>query len=91
MNGLNSMKFPLDGLTLIMMGLLVTQYSSATEQKEQVPTAELLEFIADWETNQGEWVVPALFEDDSFDQLFEEDRNNEQENDQTLEELEDAQ
>lgn len=91
MNGLNSMKFPLDGLTLIMMGLLVTQYSSATEQKEQVPTAELLEFIADWETNQGEWVGPALFENDSFDQLFEEDRNNEQENDQTLEELEDAQ
>jgi len=85
------MKFPLDGLSLIMMGLLVTQASSATEQNEELPTAEFLEFIADWETIQGEWVGTALFEDDSFDQLFEEDRNSEQENDQKLEELEDAQ
>lgn len=91
MNGLSSMKFPLDGLSLFMMGLLVTQVYSATEQNEQLPTEELLEFIADWETNQGEWVGPALFEDDSFDQIIEEDRNNEQDNDQTLEEIEDTQ
>ena len=38
-----------------------------------MPTVELLEFLAEWETDQGTWAGPARFEDDSFDQLYDPD------------------
>jgi len=72
MNGLNSMKSLHSGLVLILMGLFPTANPAGTVPAEELPSAELLEFLSEWETDQGEWVGPALFEDDSFDQLFEE-------------------
>jgi hypothetical protein len=72
MNGLNSMKFLHNGWVLIIMGLFPTVNPAGTVHTQELPTAEFLEFLSEWETDQGEWVGPALFEDDSFDQLFEE-------------------
>lgn len=75
MNGLNSMKFHLNGLLLIIMGLFTTSNPAGTVQMQESPSAEFLDFLSEWETDQGEWMGPALFEDDSFDQLFEDDEN----------------
>lgn len=42
----------------------------AESGQEEVPSLEFLEFLAEWETSEGEWAGPEQFEDDSFDQLY---------------------
>ena len=81
MNGSSSMKFRLSGLILMTMSLLPTLNPAETGQKEVVPSIEFLEFLSDWETDQGEWTGPAQFEDDSFDLLFEDDAHDEDKED----------
>jgi hypothetical protein len=57
---------------LVFMTTLIPVITLAeTREVEQVPSMELLEFLSEWETEQGEWEGPALFEDDSFEQLYE--------------------
>lgn len=73
MNGLNRMKSPLNGFVFILMSLLPTSSPAGTTAEQELPSAEFLEFLAEWETDQGEWLGPAQFEDDSFDQLFEDE------------------
>jgi hypothetical protein len=58
------------------MTLISVIHATEGRQKEVVPTIEFLEFLSEWETDQGEWEGPALFEDDSFDQLYEDNTNN---------------
>ncbi len=83
MNGLNSMKSPLNGLLLIMMSLLPLPNHAQTltgDTAETYPSAEFLEFLSEWETDSGEWAGPEQFEDDSFEQLFEENENTDTQN-----------
>lgn len=89
MNGLTSMKFPLNGLILMIISLLPTLNLAGTTNMEELPSVELLEFLSEWETDQGEWAGPAQFEDDSFDQLFEENGNDDEDK-QAIDEDEDA-
>ena len=89
MNGLISMKFPLNGLILMIISLLPTLNLAGTANLDVLPSVELLEFLSEWETDQGEWAGPAQFEDDSFDQLFEE-KVNDEEDKEDIEEDEDA-
>ena len=89
MNGLSNMKFLLNGLILMITSLLPTLNLAGTTKLEELPSVELLEFLSEWETDQGEWAGPAQFEDDSFDQLFEDDENAEEEN-EDIDEAEDA-
>lgn len=86
MSGLNRMKYRLNGLILIIMSLLPTLNPAETTTGQDLPTAEFLEFLTEWETDQGEWTGPALFEEDSFDQLFEDEENAEDD----IEQVEDA-
>ena len=69
-NGLSSMSYLLRGLVLTM-ALIPVINPAGTRQDEEIPSMELLEFLSEWETDQGEWEGPAQFEDDSFDQLYE--------------------
>ncbi len=69
--------------------LLPTLNLAETAKREEIPSVELLEFLSEWETDQGEWAGPAQFEDDSFDQLFEDNRNAEEDK-EDIEEVEDA-
>lgn len=89
MNGLSSRKFLLNGLVLMIMNLLPTLNLAETGKTEELPSVELLEFLSEWETDQGEWAGPAQFEDDSFDQLFEDDENDEEDN-EDIDEAEDV-
>ena len=78
MNGLSNMKFPLNGLLLIIMSLLPLPNRAQTLSNESVeayPSAEFLEFLSEWETDSGEWAGSEQFEDDSFEQLFEDNEN----------------
>ena len=94
MTGWSNRRFRLDWVTLMIMTLFPTLNMAETARNtEEPPSVELLEFLSEWETNQGQWAGPAQFEDDSFDQLFEEsDSNsvNNEENNEDIEEVEDA-
>jgi len=47
-----------------------TVYSD-TEDETDLPSLELLQFLSNWETDEGQWYGPEQFADDSFDQLYE--------------------
>lgn len=46
-----------------------TAAANGTQGQQQPPSLELLEFLGSWENGNGEWVNPAEFADDSFEQL----------------------
>ena len=82
MNGLNSMSYLLKVLVIVMV-LFTTSGLADTEEKNNTLTLEFLEFLADWETDQGEWAGPDSFVDDSFDQLYEvQVQDNEEQNEE---------
>jgi len=48
--------------TLLMM-LVMMLISITARAGTDAPDAELLEFLADWETTDGQWVEPSSLED----------------------------
>jgi len=69
MSGLSFTSFLLEGM-ILMASLLPVSTLANTGRDTQTPTLELLEFLAEWETGEDEWAGPEQFEDDSFDQLY---------------------
>lgn len=63
------MSFPVR--VLVILTWLVSMGALAKEDKtdDGTPAMELLLFLGQWETDNGEWVDPGDFEDDSFEQL----------------------
>ena len=63
------MSFPVR--VLVILAWLVSMGAFAEEDKTDggTPAMELLLFLGQWETDNGEWVDPGDFEDDSFEQL----------------------
>lgn len=45
--------------------------SQATPVQEAAPSIEFLEFLGQWETDEGEWIAPEELADDEFAQLLE--------------------
>ncbi len=62
---------PLVRVALLLATLLA---QSATRADEPVapaaPSVELLEFLGAWETDGGEWIDPAVLEQDAVDELL---------------------
>ena len=60
---------------VIFLGLASTAAQAADNadagQSEDVPSLEFLEFLGQWETDEGEWVGPEVFADGDFVQLLE--------------------
>ena len=78
-NGWMSMSFPVR--VLVLLTWLVSMWAYAEgKTNDEVPAMELLLFLGEWETDNGEWIDPGEFEDDSFEQLIDpvnEDTTNE--------------
>ena len=63
------MSYPLK--SLFVMLLLFPLFISAEENKgEDQLSIELLEFLAEWETADGEWIDPNEMKEDSFEQFL---------------------
>lgn len=70
---------------LSLMVMIMTSLPSliiAEEQTvEELPSIGFLEFLGDWESDQGEWIDPNVFDEDIFAELpdnkSEEDNNDE--------------
>lgn len=63
------MNSPLKLLVLIMLTLPHISRAEPEDQ-ETPPSAELLEFLGEWETVDGQWIDPAEFEDEDFAELL---------------------
>ncbi len=72
MNGLNYMSYLLR-IWIILIALISSTGQAQTAEDEEEISIEFLEFLSEWETDFGDWVGPENFEDDSFDQLYEND------------------
>jgi hypothetical protein len=70
MIGLNNMSY-LPRLLFLVMSIFSTMSFAGSGKHEEVEISmEFLEFLSEWETDQGEWSGPDGFIDDSFDQFF---------------------
>lgn len=64
-SGLRIMSYPLSLVIVSFIFFSSTIY--AEEQKEESAISiELLEFLGEWETDDGDWVDPMEFDDDYF-------------------------
>ena len=57
-------------LLIFMMIMLSPLLQAETEGNEEAPTLELLEFLGEWETSDGQWIDPAVLEDEDFANLL---------------------
>ena len=57
-------------LLLLSMILFSPISQAQNQQEDEAPSLELLEFLGEWETGDGEWLDPAELEDDDFAKLI---------------------
>ncbi len=65
------MSCPLRAMMLVTCMISTWAYAMEENEDNEIPSLEMLEFLGEWETYEGEWIDPGEFEDDSFDQLIE--------------------
>ena len=53
------------------MSIVSLNIYADTDEEADLPSMELLQFLSEWETDEGLWYGPEQFADDSFDQLYE--------------------
>ena len=63
------MSFP-HRLALLIMILTSSLSYAQTEAESELPGEELLEFLGEWETEDGELLDPAEFEEEDFAELL---------------------
>ena len=65
------MNFPPSSLIMVilMMGVAVSA-GTVDDESGQAPSMALLEFLGEWETEEGEWIDPELLEDEDFANLL---------------------
>jgi hypothetical protein len=65
---------PLARAAAAMMIAFAIPVPAEEPESEAPPSLELLEFLAEWETEDGEWVDPALLEDKALDPVLDKDK-----------------
>ena len=70
MNGWMSMNYR-HSLILLLMIQFSSILQATSEQDNGAPSLDLLEFLGEWESSEGEWLDPAEFEDNDFANLIE--------------------
>ncbi len=74
MNGWMSMNYR-HSLILLLMIQFSSILQADSEQEDGTPSLDLLEFLGEWESSDGEWLDPADFEDNDFVKLIESTRS----------------
>ena len=46
-------------------------YAEEHKNKETMPSIEFLEFLGEWETEEGEWIDPIEYENEELGKLIE--------------------
>jgi len=54
---------------LLMLAIFTAGRTAFAEQAtEDIPSLEMLEFLADWETSDGQWIDPAVLQQHELQQ-----------------------
>ena len=64
-------------LLLCSISLLYAEELTDDEQQATMPSMDFLEFLGEWETEQGEWIDPETLEDNEIEKLLETNIDNE--------------
>ena len=67
-------------LAFMMMSFLITSLHADEATNEEMPSMEFLEFLGEWETEEGEWIDPLELENEEFGRLIETTIKTENEN-----------
>lgn len=59
-------------LLLCSISSLYAEVLTDGEQQVSIPSIDFLEFLGEWETEQGEWIDPEVLENDEIEKLIEE-------------------
>lgn len=70
-------------LLAISMASTVARAAEDEVAQEQMPDLQFLEFLGQWETDEGEWIPPDQLADGEFAQLLDAAAQNPPENDST--------
>lgn len=65
---------PLARALAVVMVAISIPLPAEEPEKEASPSFELLEFLAEWETDDGQWIDPAMLEDKALDPVLDRDR-----------------
>jgi hypothetical protein len=57
-------------LLMLTMIIFFPLLQAQTQNEEELPTLELLEFLGEWENSEGEWIDPEKMEDEDFVNLL---------------------
>jgi len=57
-------------LLLLLMILFSPLLQAQAEQEDEIASLDLLEFLGEWETGDGQWLDPADLEDNDFAKLM---------------------
>ena len=50
---------------ILMLASITGGRAALAEQLEEMPSLEMLEFLADWETTDGKWIDPAILQQEN--------------------------
>jgi hypothetical protein len=64
-------------LLLFSISSLYAEELADDEQQAAMPSMDFLEFLGEWETEQGEWLDPETLEDNDITKLLESNIDNE--------------
>jgi hypothetical protein len=68
MNGSKKMFYKVSLCFICLLGS--TSLIFAEEQNDNMPSIEFLEFLGEWETDEGDWVDPATLESEEIGELI---------------------
>ena len=71
MNGSKKMRYRASVYFMLMYCSLTPLFADEQSAEEETPTMEFLEFLGEWETEEGEWIDPVELENEEFGKLIE--------------------
>lgn len=70
MNGSKKMVYRVSTYAMLLLLSMTQLFAEEETNTESMPSVEFLEFLGEWETEQGEWIDPNELESEELEQLF---------------------
>ena len=63
---MNPCGFRLFNIALLVVSVTGSRPGLAEQVNDDIPSLEMLEFLADWETADGQWIDPAILQQEEL-------------------------
>lgn len=71
MNGSMNMNYRGSAYFMLLLCFITSLFAGEQTATETMPSMAFLEFLGEWETEEGEWIDPLELEDEDFGKLIE--------------------